>query len=107
MSLTKCSECQKEVSDKAATCPNCGNPINAPVIQVVTNPNTPVQLEFTSKKWKLVILLSWGAIVAGLILLSIGVPNQDENLKALGLFAGFLGLVGLLVGKIGAWWSNR
>lgn len=26
--LTKCSECGKDVSDKAASCPNCGNPIN-------------------------------------------------------------------------------
>lgn len=31
MSLIKCSECGKDVSDKAASCPNCGNPINQPV----------------------------------------------------------------------------
>lgn len=28
MALINCSECGKEVSDKAASCPNCGNPIN-------------------------------------------------------------------------------
>jgi len=27
MALIKCGECNKKVSDKAATCPNCGNPI--------------------------------------------------------------------------------
>lgn len=27
MALIKCDECGKEVSDKAATCPNCGAPI--------------------------------------------------------------------------------
>jgi uncharacterized membrane protein YvbJ len=27
MALIKCSECQKEVSDKAKSCPSCGNPI--------------------------------------------------------------------------------
>ncbi|SBV94863.1 conserved hypothetical protein [uncultured Dysgonomonas sp.] len=27
MALINCSECGKEVSDKAASCPNCGNPI--------------------------------------------------------------------------------
>ena len=27
MALIKCSECGKEISDKANTCPNCGNPI--------------------------------------------------------------------------------
>lgn len=25
MSLVKCSECSKEISDKAEACPNCGN----------------------------------------------------------------------------------
>ena len=28
MALIKCTECGKEVSDKAASCPNCGAPIN-------------------------------------------------------------------------------
>jgi endogenous inhibitor of DNA gyrase (YacG/DUF329 family) len=28
MSLINCPECGKEISDKAASCPNCGNPIN-------------------------------------------------------------------------------
>lgn len=27
MSLIKCPECGKEISDKAATCPNCGMPL--------------------------------------------------------------------------------
>lgn len=29
MALIKCSECSKEVSDKAQSCPNCGSPIAA------------------------------------------------------------------------------
>ena len=28
MSLIKCEECGKEISDKAEICPNCGNPMN-------------------------------------------------------------------------------
>ena len=28
MSLIKCQECGRDVSDKAKTCPNCGCPIN-------------------------------------------------------------------------------
>jgi DNA-directed RNA polymerase subunit RPC12/RpoP len=28
MALIKCSECGKEISDKAKECPHCGNPIN-------------------------------------------------------------------------------
>ena len=30
MALIKCNECQKEISDKATTCPNCGAPVVAP-----------------------------------------------------------------------------
>lgn len=29
MSLISCSECGKQVSDKAASCPNCGCPITS------------------------------------------------------------------------------
>ena len=28
MALIKCPECDKRISDKAAACPGCGNPIN-------------------------------------------------------------------------------
>jgi hypothetical protein len=29
MALVRCGECNREVSDKAATCPNCGAPVDA------------------------------------------------------------------------------
>lgn len=28
MALIKCTECGKEISDKATVCPNCGCPVN-------------------------------------------------------------------------------
>ena len=42
MALIKCSECGKEVSDKAASCPNCGAPIKA-----LTNDVIMIQLTET------------------------------------------------------------
>lgn len=42
MALIECSECGKEVSDKAAACPHCGAPINIEEAQ-------PVTAEATSK----------------------------------------------------------
>ena len=29
MALIQCSECKKEISDQATSCPNCGAPIKA------------------------------------------------------------------------------
>ncbi len=34
MSLIKCPECGREISDKAAACPNCGAPVNPNPVQV-------------------------------------------------------------------------
>ena len=33
MALISCSECGKQISDKAISCPNCGNPINQQIQQ--------------------------------------------------------------------------
>lgn len=33
MPLINCPECQTEVSDKAAACPNCAHPINTALVQ--------------------------------------------------------------------------
>ena len=35
MSLIKCPECQRQVSDKAVSCPNCGFPISSVVRDIV------------------------------------------------------------------------
>ena len=104
MAIVKCSECSREVSDKAPSCPNCGNPIGRPVLEVATNPSKPfkVELELTNKKWKKVILIAWFVIVGGLLILTAG----EEGLAPGGILI-FFGIVGLIVGKIGAWYSNR
>jgi len=40
MALINCPECDKEISDKADSCINCGCPINIAVIQTPENVNT-------------------------------------------------------------------
>lgn len=41
MALIKCPECGKEISDKAASCPNCGNPMDQPIVVKKTYKPSP------------------------------------------------------------------
>ena len=41
MALIRCQECNKEVSDKANSCPGCGAPINNTIVQQQTIVITP------------------------------------------------------------------
>jgi hypothetical protein len=50
MALIKCDECGRDVSDKAASCPNCGNPIVVPEAMVVDAPHK-VSTQKTDAEW--------------------------------------------------------
>lgn len=94
MALIKCSDCGKEISDSAPTCPNCGKP------RIATALVTPITIEQTSKQWKKIHLISWALIIFGLIVLS-------KNYSALGVILVIIGIIVRYVGKIGAWWTNK
>lgn len=82
MSMMKCPECGKEISDSAKTCPNCGHPIK-------------------QKKSKLIIVL---AVIMGfiaLVVLASGIKDllsarqevaQAENIPMLGNY--YMGMSG-------------
>jgi DNA-directed RNA polymerase subunit RPC12/RpoP len=94
MALIKCSECQKEVSDKAVSCPNCGNPIFLEENQVVNK----VEIEMTNKKWKKRSLFAIALLFFGFILMS--------KSTGLGLLVIFIAFCVMLTARIGAWWTN-
>lgn len=96
MAITKCSECGKDVSDKATACPFCGNPLTEQI--------TTVQL--TSKKWKKYKLIGTIMFFVGLILFWSGVAGGSGN-SWIGGFMWFIGVILLLIGRFGAWWTNR
>ncbi len=96
MSLIKCSECGKEISDKAITCPSCGNPL-APVT-TSTPANGKVEIEMTNKKWKkrfilamFIFILAWIAMAKSFLL---------------GFFLLFIAFCVAITARIGAWWTN-
>lgn len=85
MSLVKCKECGKEISNQATNCPNCGCPIT-PSLQ-----NTPLQGNLPpmpQKKKSNRILIVALVVIAGFILIGIFAskgsstskqPNNNDN----------------------------
>lgn len=71
MALIKCTECGKEVSENATSCPNCGNPINQGVRQTKTS---------GSRKTGVKKLL-WGIGIAALVfviyIFTVVAPSQQ------------------------------
>lgn len=97
MALIKCNECGKEISDKAQTCPHCGNPIH------------PVIIEKTGKGWKLAKLISVIILILGLLLFSriLKAGGLNDPLTWLGFCLALIGFISLLASKFGAWWYHK
>ena len=66
MALIQCPECGKEVSDKALACPNCGNPIAAPVEKVKAKKRRPRKKLSRTARIILVVCLAAVVVLAGL-----------------------------------------
>jgi hypothetical protein len=65
MALIKCSECGKDVSDKATACPNCGAPIGSERAPQRRG-NTPVRVVRAGWRWEAIgALLVIGGLIAG------------------------------------------
>ncbi|MBE7525534.1 zinc-ribbon domain-containing protein [Patescibacteria group bacterium] len=102
MTLINCSECGREVSDKATACPNCGNPIGAQHIK------QPTLIEQTSKTWKFTQLLGWILMLFGVFIFfpSFNMRGLRDPMAGLGILVFSLGILTALVGKFEAWWHH-
>lgn len=108
MAIVNCSECQKEVSDKAGVCPHCGNPMQTTTTTININTPDTVKVEpvLVSKEWKKVKMIGWFVSIGGLFL--VGFLNGiGSNLWSLGVIIVIVGLGTVIVGKIGAWYEDR
>lgn len=109
MALIHCSECNKEISSQAMSCPHCGNPLKGEL----GTENNPVTLQATSKKWKkrILIFLAIGALgvllTARMFMLPIsGEGEQSVLLSVVGGISLWVGFGGFIWSAIGAWLSN-
>lgn len=94
MALIKCSECGKDISDRALVCPSCGNPVK----QSITDSSVKVEIERTSKHWKKQSLL-------GIILIFVAFITMFRSI-GWGFFLLFLAFCWAMYVAIGRWWTN-
>ena len=97
MSLVACAECGRQISDKAANCPQCG----APVAPAQTEPTVTTQL--TSKKFKLQKLIAVVMVILGTL---VAIIPESSGAK---LFGGTMMLVGValfILARTRAWWHS-
>ena len=92
------------LSDKALTCPHCGNPIKEV---------KPVPIEITKKKWKKIQLLAvLIAFIGAFFLIKgfFGTFNSGKTwniTETFGFIVIIIAVIVMIVAKIGAWWDNR
>lgn len=105
MSLIKCPECGKEISDQASSCPNCGYGLNTTqyghelgtgIKEGLKGLNTAA----SPKRRKICILLISIPLVIFFLSLTIGVALNSNAIMSIGVFAGLcLGIYQFYVGK--------
>lgn len=101
MPLIKCPECQSEISDQAPSCPKCGFPLGRANTQNVQT------VQLTTKKWKIMKLVSAGFLLIGAILFILGISLDLPGVGIDGMLLLIIGIILLIVVKFGAWWTNR
>lgn len=96
MALIKCSDCNKEVSSSAPSCPHCGNPISATTI------------EQTGKKWKKMILTSYGLVAFGFFLIFTGYDSDERIVYTiLSQLMIWGGVCMWIYAKFSTWWHHK
>ncbi|KTG17751.1 MULTISPECIES: zinc ribbon domain-containing protein [unclassified Guyparkeria] len=92
MAMMECPECGKEVSDKAAACPNCGAPIAAPPPKAARPGREPDGVSRSTRSGGAWEAIGFLLIVAGML---IGMAGNG----GLGWALGLSGFVVFLVGR--------
>lgn len=100
MALIKCSECGKEISDKAPNCPNCGNPINHPSSTAVHMEPAPPK----RRKYRVRLIIFTPMFFIGFFMAVIwGLSGNNSSITGFWSFIAVVGFIGMVVSAIGSW----
>lgn len=102
MSLIKCPECDKEISNKAEKCPNCACPISASIEESYIQ-----TIEETGKSLKLQKVLSIIMMIIGGVMIGNGMENKVFGIELTGWALLQIGLVWFIITKIRIWWNHK
>lgn len=82
MALIDCTECRKQISDKAAACPHCGAPLAATAVPRAAVASAPFQVSDEAKGKKKTSTTAWVALLLILIGAFWLLPRvqQEQNL---------------------------
>ena len=104
MALVKCPECQREISDRASTCPHCGCP-SVPTTNI--SPSVPpTTIQATGKRWKGVMLIGVLLSIGGCLVTIGASPGDSEGPFMGGVLVFLLGLALFVGARVGAWWHH-
>ena len=113
MALIKCSECGRQVSDKAESCPQCGAPI-ASALETEAAGAKLRTTQQTSTRLKTHILISailfWAGIVGIIVVVqsaSRGRVPPSPIVSMIAILMIFTGLVWYAVTKLRVWWHHQ
>lgn len=104
MALVRCSDCGKEVSDKAKACPNCGCPISKDMekVEICETPHPIAITGFVLGFVSLFIEPLWGFVgVSAIIFSIIGTVitfKKNKKGKVLAILGIVFGVLGTAVG---------
>ncbi|MBA7514792.1 hypothetical protein ES705_06827 [subsurface metagenome] len=105
MALTKCSECGREVSDKATACPGCGAPIATVSVGVPTQ-----TIEQTSKRLKAQYAIAGIIFFVGLVWLIFGAiyaANTNQAVSPIPIILVAVASIWGIATKIRIWWHHK
>ncbi len=111
MALISCPECNNQVSNTAAACPQCGAPIaEAMGSKAAGVPLTTVQE--TSKKLKLHIIIASILFWVGVVWLFVGINAAEQGGEqseqfVISILLLFVGLVWYVVTRFRIWWHHK
>lgn len=95
MGLIVCPDCEKEISDQALNCPNCGRPMK----KTEEKEKPSVNISIVRSKGGVFEGLGTLLIIVGIFLVIYGASTNASGKIGTGLIAGFLGFIIFLIGR--------